>query len=138
MKAILDASVGFKTLVAETDSDKARKLLEDYRNGDHELIAPDILPIEIGHALTRAERQGRVSSADGYALWSGFMTDCPHLFPSIALSARAYVLSSLMRIGIYDAIYLALSEQEGCPLVTDDVKLITTAKGFSFIPLSSL
>lgn len=124
MKYILDASVGFKTLVTETDSDKAKQLIEDYRNGGHELIAPDILPIEVGHALTRAERQGRVSPADGFVLWSSFMADCPVLFPSIALSARAYVLSSLHRLGIYDCIYVALSEQENCEIVTDDARLL--------------
>jgi predicted nucleic acid-binding protein len=123
MKYILDASVAFKALVAENDSDKARQLIEDYRNGVHVLIAPDILPIEVGHALTRAERQGRVSAADGFALWSSLMADAPLLFPAIALTARAYVLSSLNRLGIYDCIYVALSEQENCEIVTDDARL---------------
>ena len=51
MKYILDSSVAFKTVVIETDSDKGQRLLDDYRNGIHDLIAPDILPIEVGHAL---------------------------------------------------------------------------------------
>lgn len=123
MKYILDASVAFKALVIEADSDKAEQLIEDYRNGVHELIAPDILPIEVGHALTKAERQGRVSPADGFALWSGMMADSPRLFPSLALSARAYVLSSLNRLGIYDCIYVALSEQENCEIISDDARL---------------
>lgn len=118
-------SVAFKTLVVESDSDKARKLLDDFRDGVHELIAPDILPIEVGHALTRAERQGRVSDADGFVLWSAFMVDCPQLFSGLALTARAYVLSSSKRLGIYDCIYVALSEQEGCEIVTDDSRLAT-------------
>ena len=125
MKYILDASVGFKTLVTEPNSDKAEKLIEDYRQGIHELICPDIAPIEVGHALTRAERQGRVSPADGFTLWSKFMADCPLVHPSLPLSARAYVLSSLHRIGIYDCIYVALSEEENCAIVTDDHRLAT-------------
>lgn len=137
MRAILDASVAFKALVDEEYSDKSKQLIEDYRNGVHELIAPDILPIEVGHALTKAERQGRVSPADGFALWCDLMADSPQLFPSIALSARAYVLSSLKRLGIYDCIYVALSEQEGCEIISDDVRLLALFPK-NVIPLSSL
>lgn len=120
MRYILDASVAFKALVVENHSATSRQLIEDYRNGVHELIAPDILPIEVGHALTKAERQGRVSPVDGFALWSSLMVDIPQLFPSLSLSARAYVLSSLNRLGLYDCIYVALSEQENCDIISDD------------------
>ena len=74
MTYILDSSVAFKTLVIESDSDKAKRLIEDDRNGVHDLIAPDILPVEVGHALTRAERTGRVSTTDGSMLWSSMKT----------------------------------------------------------------
>lgn len=57
MKYVLDASVAFKWLVTEADSVKALRLRDDFRNGIHELLAPDVLPIEVAHALTRAERQ---------------------------------------------------------------------------------
>jgi len=123
MKYVLDSSVAFKLLVIESDSDKAKRLIEDYRNGVHELIAPDVLPIEVGHALTRAERMGRVSTADGFSLWSSLMVDCPQLFASLPLMPRAYSISSSARLGIYDCLYVALSEQEGCEIVTDDARL---------------
>jgi predicted nucleic acid-binding protein len=86
------------------------------------LIAPDVLPIEVGHALTGAERMGRVSTADGYSLWLGLMADCPQLFPSLALMSRAYSLSSSARLGIYDWLYVALAQQEQCEIVTDDAR----------------
>ena len=35
MKYVLDASVAFKWAVPETDSDKANRLREDYRQGTH-------------------------------------------------------------------------------------------------------
>jgi hypothetical protein len=40
----------------EQDSDKANRLRDDFRNGVHELLAPDVLPIEVAHALTRASK----------------------------------------------------------------------------------
>ena len=123
MKYVLDASVAFKWLVSEADSHKTLLLRDDFRSGIHELLAPDVLPIEVGHALTRAERQGRVSVADGFILWSGMMADCPRLFPSVALMPHAYAHSSQFRIGIYDCLYVALAEQEQCEIVSDDSRL---------------
>jgi hypothetical protein len=55
MKRVPVTSVGFKWVVPELHSDKALRLREDYRNGILELIAPDVFPIKIAHALTRAD-----------------------------------------------------------------------------------
>ncbi len=67
------------------------------------------------------------------------MTDSPQLFPSIPLMPRAYALSSQMRIGIYDCLYVALAEQEQCELVTADSRLVNTFQGqIAIIPLASL
>lgn len=123
MRYVLDSSVAFKTLVAEQDSDKAIRLLDDFRNGVVELIAPDVLPIEVAHALTRAERQIRITPTEGYALWSLMMADCPQLSPSLSLMTQAYMISSQERLGIYDCLYIALAEQEGCSMMTDDARL---------------
>jgi predicted nucleic acid-binding protein len=137
MKLILDSSVAFKTLVVEQESDKAVKLFDEYRQGVHELLSPDILPVEVGHALTRAERQGRVSPTNGYALWSSLMADCPPLVPYLTLMPRAYALSSQAKIGIYDCLYLALAEHEQCQVVSADQRLVNTFPG-QVVSLSSL
>src|SRR5687767_10906048 len=104
MRYILDSSVAFKWVVSEADSDKAILLRDETRQGLHELLAPDVFPIEVAHALTRAERQRRVSAADGWRLWLAVMTDCPALHSSISLMSRAYALSSALQIGVYDCI----------------------------------
>ena len=140
MKYVLDSSVAFKWVVPEVHSAKALQLRGEFRNGVHELLAVDVFPLEVGHALTRAERQGRVSATQGWALWLSVMADAPHLSPSIPLMPRAYAISSQMRIGIYDCLYVALAEREGCEFVTADDKLIRTLQPqFPFIvPLASL
>jgi predicted nucleic acid-binding protein len=134
MKYVLDSSVAFKWVVPETHSDKTLRLREDFRKAIHELLSPDVFPIEIGHALTRPERQGRVSPANGWALWLAVMADAPRLHPSLPLLPRAYELSSLLRVGIYDCLYVALAEREKCDLVTADDKLIKNLqKHFPFL-----
>jgi predicted nucleic acid-binding protein len=124
MKYVLDSCVAFKRAVTEALSDVAIRLRDDFRNGVHELLTPDIFPFEIGHALTRAERQKRISIADGWAHWLAIMTDRPSMHPALPLMPRAYSISSAERIGVYDCLYVALAESENCELVTSDDKLI--------------
>ena len=59
MKYVPNSSVAFNWVVPEVDSDKALRLRDGFRNDIHELLAPDIFPIELGHALTKAERRYR-------------------------------------------------------------------------------
>ena len=42
MRLVLDSSVAFKTLIPETESDKAINLFDDYRQGSHELKLDDL------------------------------------------------------------------------------------------------
>ena len=134
MNKVLDASVAFKWVVAEKDDDKARRLRDDYRNAVVELIAPEVFPFDLAHSLTRAERQKRISVGDALTLWADVMTTPPRIIPSLPLTPRAIEISSIMRIGIYDCLYVALAEWENCELVTADTKLISNlVKQFPFI-----
>jgi predicted nucleic acid-binding protein len=139
MKYVLDSSVAFKWAVVEVDTVKALRLRADYQHAIHELLAPDIFPVEVAHAMTRAERQGRVSRMDGWKFWRDIMADSPHLQPYLQLMPRAYEISSTLRVGVYDCLYVALAEQEGCEFVTADDKLVARLQPlFPFIvPLAS-
>jgi predicted nucleic acid-binding protein len=140
MRYVLDSSVAFKWEVPEQDTTHALRLRDGYRSGLHDLLAPDFFPLEIGHALARAERQNRIKPPDGWAAWLTMMTDMPVLVPSFALMPRAYAIASSARHGVYDCIYIALAERENCELVTADATLITKFQTqFPFIvPLTSL
>jgi predicted nucleic acid-binding protein len=136
MKYVLDSSVALKWVLSELDSAKAIQLRDDYLSGVHELLAPDVFHVEAGHALTRAERSGRIAPPAGWVLWQSIMADCPRLHASLPLMPRAYQISSQMRIGIYDCLYVALAEQAQCQLVTADSRLHNaTGSTFPFILL---
>jgi predicted nucleic acid-binding protein len=138
MTYVLDSSVAVKWLIPETLSEDATKLRDDFRKGLLDLIAPDILPIEVAHALTRAEWQGRVSTSDGFILWTGLMQDSSRLVHSLSLMPRAYAMSSHARIGVYDCLYVALAEQEQCSLVTADQRLVGAFPNSDIVSLASL
>jgi predicted nucleic acid-binding protein len=134
MKYVLDSSVVFKWLVPEADTAKAVSLRDDFKNALLELAAPDILPVETTHALTRAERQGRVTPQQGSILLKDLLKNLPTLFAYLVLLPRAYEISSSMRVGVYDCLYVALAEQESCELVTADDKMIKNLQAkFPFI-----
>ena len=98
------------------------------------MLAPDIFSVEVSHALTRAERQGRIAVGEARKLFLDVLTTPPSFFPFQQLLLRAIDISSKMRVGVYDCLYVALAEQEGCELVTADDKLINALqKDFPFI-----
>lgn len=126
MRYVVDSSVALKWALSEADSADAIRLRDDYHGGFHELVAPDFLPLEIAHALTRAERQRRIAQAAGWGFWQDIMADCPALVPSNPLTPRAFELSSKKRIGVYDCLYVALAERERSGVVTADQRLLNT------------
>jgi predicted nucleic acid-binding protein len=68
------------------------------------------------------------------------MNSPPALIAHAPLIARAIEISSRTRSAYYDCLYVALAEQEGCPLITADQKSINNlAPHFPFIvPLATL
>src|SRR5687768_4626535 len=107
MKYVLDSSVAFKVVVPEVDSDKAIRLRDDFRAGLHELLAPDIFPGEVGHALTKAERKGQVTVGEAVLLWSKVMAAPPRLVASLPFTYRAIEISSATWAGVFDCLYVA-------------------------------
>jgi predicted nucleic acid-binding protein len=124
MRYVLDSSVAFKWFVRETDSDAALRFCDDFLAGAHQLLAPDIFPFEIAHALTRAERQSRIAHPQALQLIGEALKILPALHPGLPLLPRAAELSSQARIGVYDCLYIALAERENCSLVTADQRLV--------------
>ena len=88
MRYVLDSSVALKWFLGEPDSDKALRLRDDARAAIHELLAPDFFPVEITHALTRAERQGQITPAEGASFVSDLLAELPDLHPSLPLVPR--------------------------------------------------
>lgn len=134
MRYVIDCSVAFKWVVAEADSPKAVRLRDDYRNTVHELLAPDLFPTEIGNALLVAERRGRVKTGEGALFFADVLNTIPVLYPAISLLPRAYAIAYQARASVYDCLYVALAEREGCELLSADDKLVKNLQSaFPFV-----
>jgi predicted nucleic acid-binding protein len=140
MTYVLDASAALCWVLPRPNSGKALQLQTDFQNAVHELIAPSVFSGEVASALTKAERQKLIPVGDARPLLGRIMRTPPVMHPYEPLLDRAVDISSQARIGLYDCLYVALAEREGCELVTDDQKLIANMKAhFPFIvPLASL
>ncbi len=138
MRYVLDANVALKWSLPEPDSATAIRLRDEYRAAIHELLAPEIFPVEVAHALTRAERQGRIPLSESGTRLADVLKNAPLLHPYLPLLVRATEVSSQTRTGVYDCLYVALAEREKCQLVTADDKLVKNLGGqFPFIVLLS-
>ncbi len=120
---VCDASVLFKLLIEEEDTDRASALAASY-----ELGAPELVVAEIGNALW-ARVHNRVLGRDAAEELIEQLLDLPlDMRPLRPLLSRALAIAHVFGHPIYDCFYLALAESLGVPLVTADRRFILAAR----------
>jgi predicted nucleic acid-binding protein len=94
MKIVLDTSVAAKIALPEVDSDKAIAVRDGFINGIHDLLAPDFFPAELAHALTKAERQKRITVGEAEKTLAERHAQCPsaHSIPSLVAASDRNLL----------------------------------------------
>ncbi len=122
MKYVLDASVALKWVRDEEDSGRALFLRVELEAGLNEYIAPDIFPVEISHVLTKFYRQKIMTAEEVETHLSSITATLPQLVSSVDLLPAAFAIALKTRTSFYDALYVALSESEGVPVITADQK----------------
>ena len=85
MKYVLDASVALKRVLKEEDTAKADQVHDDFRQKLHELLAPDTFPVEVAHALAKAERRGIIPQGDADKLLTEVLSPPPQLHSYLPL-----------------------------------------------------
>jgi predicted nucleic acid-binding protein len=134
MIRVLDASAALCWVLKRQHTPEALRLRQAFQSQVHELIAPSIFPAEVASALTKSERQKVIPVGEARRLLADVLSTSPVLYPYEPLLLRATDISSKARVARNDCLYVALSEQEGCELVTDDQKLLNAlSKTFPFI-----
>ena len=140
MRAVLDSSVAIKWVLPEPGTPQAVRLRNEFRRGLRDLLAPDIFPVEVAHALTRAERRGVLQPPLSIRRLNAVLRFPPRFHSYLPLLPRATAISSITRHGVYDCLYVAPAEREGTPLVTADQRLLNNlGPSFPFlVDLASL
>ncbi|MEM2585199.1 MAG: type II toxin-antitoxin system VapC family toxin, partial [Thermoproteota archaeon] len=107
-RIVIDASVAVKWFVPEKDSDKALKLRELYLNGALEIVAPTLIYYEVANAL-RFHPYYRLSEKELLKATSALKNMQIAIEPTVKTWRKAFEISALDKVSVYDAIYLATS-----------------------------
>jgi predicted nucleic acid-binding protein len=112
---IVDASVVFKWLVAENDSDLALRLRHD-----HDLVAPDLVLAECRNAALTNFRKGYLTEQQTRQVDQELLTLQLRTLPSTPLLSEAFAIAVSIRHPIYDCIYVAAAIATERLLITAD------------------
>ena len=127
MTAVLDASVALKWFLTEPESADALAF-----RANNEVIAPDLVIVEILNGLWKAWRLTRVSQAQIELIARSLAGHFSKLVASSELATRAAEISLTLDHPAYDCFYIALAERDGVALVTADRRLFSKTRGTVF------
>lgn len=119
---VVDASALVEVLFLFAKADAVLKRLD----ASHAILhAPDVLDLEIAHALRRRWLAGEIDEARGLDALRRFEQLDIIRHPHLPLLDRVWALRH--NLTAYDASYVALAELLGAPLVTRDGRLARSA-----------
>ncbi len=120
---IVDASVAMKWLIPEADSVAADSLADR-----DDLMAPGVLPFEVGDVLTKQIRRGAISAEAAREAWNVFRTTPLQIMAAGAEVDDAFDLSLQLGVNFYDCVYLALAIRQDDVLVTADESFVRAVR----------
>ena len=121
MKIIADTNTFIAVALNEPEKGKIIQLTEG-----HELIAPDVLPFEIGNALTAMMKKNFLRKEEVETAWEivqQIPVDLRHTDIKSALS-----LAIKFNLYAYDSYFLKCAENLNCPLLTLDLGMQWVAR----------
>ena len=135
-RAVVDANVAIKWVVAEPDSNAARTL------STSRLLAPELFDAECANILWVKARHGEMTFDSAAARLRLLLGNPLQRVAHQALMPRAFDLARELDHPIYDCIYLSLAVQEGTALVTADQRFVRKAAASRHatlvVPLSNI
>lgn len=128
---VIDSSVAIKWFVVEHNSDKAREILDIYKDGAINFIAPDLINAEFGNILWKKYQRNYLNIKEAEEIIEAFQSISFTIISNAKLLKDAYNLATRYNRTVYDMLYVALSERDKCKFVTADERLVN-ALGSNF------
>jgi predicted nucleic acid-binding protein len=113
---VIDASALVELLL---QSKKAKKI--EQAIGDAELIAPDLVNLEVMQVLRKFELRGKLTRERASTAVSRLVESQISRFSTLALLEDAWSMHD--NLTAYDACYVALAREHRCELLTTDIAL---------------
>jgi len=119
---VVDASVAAMWFLPERYSENAALLLIP----EYDLVAPDLIHLEVASALLKAARRDEVPFEDSAEALS-LLPAALRTLHSLDHIETAFEIARGQGGSIYDALYIALAHTLDAPLITADQRLATVA-----------
>jgi predicted nucleic acid-binding protein len=117
LKAIVvDASVAIKWFIPEIHANFATRLLHK----NLQFIAPDLIFAEVGNILWKKYRSKELTLDIASSILNDFKKLPLDSYESEPLLDTAWHIATAHQCTVYDSLYVALAQIEGCLLVTAD------------------
>ena len=98
--------------------------LDRVRDGEDDVLAPDLLLVEVANALWKKTAAEEISAREADAAFDLVRRSGIDLRPTAPLLPRAMDLARRLGHPVYDCVYLALAEREDAAFVTADQRLL--------------
>ena len=120
---VIDSSVVAKWLFPEELHEQAMAVRRNWDSSTVELIAPDLMLIEVSNIIWKKQRLGLITAEEGFnAVTNLLALSIPVVEPQCILS-NAYSLAKFYDRTVYDALYLALADLMQAQFITADLRL---------------
>jgi predicted nucleic acid-binding protein len=124
-RLVLDASVVVKLFFEEEHSEAAEKQFASAE----QLLAPDLLWIEVANVIWKRQRRGDLSHEAAAEILSQVLRLPVQAYPSAELLPDALELATRLDRTVYDSLYLALAVKTKSIMLCADRRLVNALAG---------
>lgn|SRR5262245_15324501 len=134
MTWVVDASVAIKWVIPEVLTEEADRLW----GGDDEMLAPDLLLVEVANVLWRKMANREISPQEADRAFTLLSESGIDLRQTAPLLPRAMQVARRLHHPVYDCVYLALAEREQATFVTADRRLLRRVSAGPHVAVADL
>ena len=130
---VIDASVAVKWFIKEGEKDReaALAIRQRHINGQAQMIVPELFLLEVPNAIKAGRRGTEEELADVLDVLTDMGIQIERHSKEILRKTNA--LAWAYKLTWYDAVYVAVAESLGFPMVTADEALVRKMRGHSIV-----